>query len=411
MKFSHLNKNKFFNYSIFLFSLFPILPNKLKGLPVILLLITSLFFFDRKNIMWLKFFLNSSLYFIFLISFFLTENIGLETIYRLETSLSILIIPLIFYVLIPSVKFSKKLLNNFMRFFIFSSTIFVFIALIYITIDNETIYYSNWFANKARTLIIKLPYVGQHPIYASIFSSISIFFIIKLLEDNKIKLLLERIFFTTVIILHFTFLMLIISKGVVISLLISLLFFSLTLIKSKKQKFLLISIFLIFISSLLLFNRRMNELIRIETYNEVNLNYSNSIRLQIYKCGLKLIKDNYITGYGIGNTQYKLNECYKENDQYKMIDVYNSHNQFIDIVLKTGIIGLIFFLVFLLDNIYIAKRRENMLLLNIILFYFIIFFTENILLRQSGVILVIFLLVFLNKFNFKKESNKLIDEL
>ena len=411
MKFSHLNKNKFFNYSIFLFSLFPILPNKLKGLPVILLLITSLFFFDRKNIMWLKFFLNSSLYFIFLISFFLTENIGLETIYRLETSLSILIIPLIFFVLIPSVKFSKKLLNNFMRFFIFSSTIFVFIALIYITIDNETIYYSNWFANKARTLIIKLPYVGQHPIYASIFSSISIFFIIKLLEDNKIKLLLERIFFTTVIILHFTFLMLIISKGVVISLLISLLFFSLTLIKSKKQKFLLISIFLIFISSLLLFNRRMNELIRIETYNEVNLNYSNSIRLQIYKCGLKLIKDNYITGYGIGNTQYKLNECYKENDQYKMIDVYNSHNQFIDIVLKTGIIGLIFFLVFLLDNIYIAKRRENMLLLNIILFYFIIFFTENILLRQSGVILFIFLLVFLNKFNFKKESNKLIDEL
>jgi len=74
MKFSHLNKDKFFNWGIFLFSLFPILPNKIKGLPVIFLLFTSLFFFDRKNIMWLKFFLNSSLYFIFLISFKFSKN-------------------------------------------------------------------------------------------------------------------------------------------------------------------------------------------------------------------------------------------------------------------------------------------------------------------------------------------------
>ena len=111
----------------------------------------------------------------------------------------------------------------------------------------------------------------------------------------------------------------------------------------------------------------MNELIRIETYSQVNLNYSNSLRLQIYKCGLQLIKNNYVFGYGIGNTQYKLNECYSESNQYKMINIYNSHNQYIDIVLKTGIIGLIVFLAFLSENIYYAKRTNNRLLLTIIL--------------------------------------------
>ena len=72
----------------------------------------------------------------------------------------------------------------------------------------------------------------------------------------------------------------------------------------------------------------MNELIRIETYSQVNLNYSNSLRLQIYKCGLQLIKNNYVFGYGIGNTQYKLNECYSESNQYKMINIYNSHKSY-----------------------------------------------------------------------------------
>ena len=94
-----------------------------------------------------------------------------------------------------------------------------------------------------------------------------------------------------------------------------------------------------------------------------------------------------------------------------MINIYNSHNQYIDIVLKTGIIGLIVFLAFLLENIYYAKRTNNRLLLTFILFYCINFFTENILLRQSGVIMFVFLLAFLNKFNFKEESNKLIEEV
>ena len=234
MKFSSINKSKIFNWSILLFSLFPILPNKIKGLPVILLLITSLFFFKRKNIMWWRFFLNSSLYFLFLFSFFITENIGLEAKFRLETTLSILVIPVIFYILIPSVKFQKKLLNNFIRVFIFSSIVFMLIVFLYIILDRDTIYYSSWFANKARTLIVEVPYIGQHPIYASIFSSISLIFIIKLFRDNKNKSLLKGILTTLGILSQSLFLILIISKAVVISLLVSLVFYFFTLIKSNQ---------------------------------------------------------------------------------------------------------------------------------------------------------------------------------
>ena len=100
----------------------------------------------------------------------------------------------------------------------------------------------------------------------------------------------------------------------------------------------------------------MRELIKIETYVEVNSNYSNSYRYQTYKCSYELLKNKIITGYGVGNVQLKLNECYLENGTHTMVDKYNTHNQYLDVILKTGVFGLALFLFFLFVNLLKAKR-------------------------------------------------------
>jgi O-antigen ligase len=150
----------------------------------------------------------------------------------------------------------------------------------------------------------------------------------------------------------------------------------------------------------------MNELINFQTYVTLDSNFSNSYRFQTYKCGYKLLNNNIIIGYGAGNVQLRLNECYLENNAKQMVGKYNTHNQYLDITLKTGLLGLFLFLIFLIWNIWGAIKSKNNLLLMVIIFYSIVFFTENILIRQSGVILFYFLILFLNKYSYKSEKNK-----
>lgn len=386
------------------FSFFPLIPNKVKGLTVILLLLLSFTQFKKKKIQWKSFVINSSLYFVFLISNLIFYKVDGESKQVLETGLSILIIPLIFSFLIPNYNYEKKLLYNFMKIFVLSTSIYVVIIMVFIVFDTDTYYYSNWYSNKARKLIEEIPLISQHPIYASIFSAIAVLFLLKLLKFKGNKFYLkDSLFYICCLILNCFFLILLSSRGVIISLLISILIYSFFNIKKLKYKLSIVLVFSIIIISLFQFNRRMRELINIETYVEVNSNYSNSYRYQTYKCSYKLLKNKIFTGYGVGNVQSKLNDCYIENGAQTMVGKYNTHNQYLDIILKIGIFGLTLFLFFLISNFLIGKKSNNSLVIVIIIFYSVVFLTENLLLRQSGVILFYFLVLFLNKFNFNLE--------
>lgn len=404
---NHLKKIDLIYWSILIFSLFPLIPNRIKGLPVIILFLFSITKVRKKQFQWMFFFINSSLYFVYLVSYFIFYKIDGESKQVLETSLSILVIPIIFSLLIPEFKFDKKLLSKFLKGFVFSSTFYAVIVIFFIVLDTETYYYSDWYTNKARKLIEEFPYIGQHPIYASVFSAISVFFLFNLIniKNNKI-LYIENIYYFICFVINSLFLILLSSRGVLISLLFSFLLFTFFKIKKIKYRLSIILLFSIIMLSLFQYNRRMKELINFDTYIKLDSNYSNSYRFQTYKCGYKLLKENFITGYGVGNVQLKLNDCYNENGLKSMRDKYNTHNQYLDIILKTGIVGFSLFLFFLIYNFLIAINSKNTLFIIISIFYCIVFLTENILLRQSGVILFYFLILFLNKFNFITEDNK-----
>ena len=111
-------------------------------------------------------------------------------------------------------------------------------------------------------------------------------------------------------------------------------------------------------------------------------------RLAIWECSVNVIKKKLPLGYGIGNVPDALKREYKKNKFYLALEQdFNTHNQFLDVLISSGIIGLMFFLAFYMLIIAKSYLSRNYTLMFI---WFVIIFasmTENILNRNQGLIL------------------------
>lgn len=387
-------KKSFLKYSILLFAIFPLIPNTLKGLPVIILLIVSLLHIKGHKVNLKRFVINASLYFVYTLSLIYTTNFT-AAFNKLETMLSLLIIPLIFYILLPKKSIDDKVKEEFIKLFIFSTTLFSTIIIIAILINSSVEYYKDFYTNKFRIIVGTVPFIGQHPIYASLFLAISLLFIAYIFFSKRQKLTdLTKIIYSICFLLNLSLLVMLSSKSVIISLMLLTILLSIKQIQSKKN-FIILSLIILSFLSFFIFNRRMNELIIPATYSNVNSNYSNSYRVQIYKCSYQIIKDNWLTGVGLGDSQDMLNSCYTLKSELLFGKDYNTHNQYLDAWIKTGIGGLMIFIFFLFYNLRSAYQTKNYVLIAIIFLYGLNFLTENILARQSGVILFSFLINFM----------------
>lgn len=129
---------------------------------------------------------------------------------------------------------------------------------------------------------------------------------------------------------------------------------------------------------------------------------SEEIRAGIYYCSVSLIKESWLFGYGAGNVNDKLNNCYKEkinSDVYQTF-YFNSHNQYLQVFLAGGIIGLLFFLTNIFYIFKVSFLRRDKLFFYFSILISICFLTENILSRHDGVIFYAF---FSSVFFFNKK--------
>ncbi|WCM41189.1 O-antigen ligase family protein [Flavobacterium sp. CBA20B-1] len=116
--------------------------------------------------------------------------------------------------------------------------------------------------------------------------------------------------------------------------------------------------------------------------HEVNYRYG------IWHCATHLIANNWLLGVGADKVQEQLNKCYdgfsyKSYEDFKKV-TYNTHNQYLDQLLKFGILGLILFVWMLL---YFFPN-SSVLYQTFLLIVAISFLTENILDRQIGVVFI-----------------------
>jgi len=188
---------------------------------------------------------------------------------------------------------------------------------------------------------------------------------------------------------------------VIVCWLLIVLFFTLKLLPTWKSKFLAISacVVLFIISSITIpsVKKQWDELFDSSSRSTIVLDQDSSlgrswggkaIRVAIWTCSFDMIKEHWITGVGTGDVQDSLQKTYENRKFYfaSMYNRYNAHNQYLQILLATGIPGLAILIACILYPLWNYRRyfTGNIYLLFLLLFA-IIGFTETILEVNKGI--------------------------
>ena len=395
-------KKKLLKVSLILFSLFILIPSEKRGILVILFALIAVITSPQyPKIKTLKLFLINALPFIIYLLSLLLYFDPEQTPKKLETGLSIIVLPLIFAIINKEI-FNQKVEILMQKVFVFSAVLFSLIILIYFM---NLGYFTGvkTYGYCLSKLTNKLPLLADHPIYISIALSIAILFSYNIYLN--ISKYYEKIVLLIAVFIVFATILFLSRRGPVFALCLALIPVLYKLYKSSNRKSLFMKLGIGAIVSAITIillvkpiKKRVFEVLNPKTYVEKNETNSTNNRIQIYKCAVELIKEKPILGYGIGRDRKELYDCYKENLYYLYENKFNTHNQYLGILLRFGTLGLLSFFLFLLYNYRAALNSKNIIFLSILIFYTTNFLFENVLERQNGVILFSFLI---NYYSFK----------
>ncbi len=124
-----------------------------------------------------------------------------------------------------------------------------------------------------------------------------------------------------------------------------------------------------------------------------------SIRIVKWKCSLVGFKDHPILGVGTGDATDTQGGCYEKEGFWGMYPQYryNSHNQYLEVALTLGLMGLLLFLASVLFSLLSALQRKDYLFLSFLALFSFCCLTESILERQWG---IVFFTFFVSLFTF-----------
>ncbi len=115
---------------------------------------------------------------------------------------------------------------------------------------------------------------------------------------------------------------------------------------------------------------------------------STNVRKAIFDSSVAIAKENWVFGVGFENLQDKLNDIYKQNydSSFYTEKNYMTHNYFFYIFLSSGIIGLLFYLFYVVNIIKICIK-SNMFLFKVFLInVLIVCFIEDFFYRHYGIL-------------------------
>jgi O-antigen ligase len=242
--------------------------------------------------------------------------------------------------------------------------------------------------------------IHHQPIYFSIFVGAAIIFGCWLLlsHQNKRKLV---IYYLEMGFLIF-FLFLLGSRTAILATFICI--GILGVFKSRKLlMYLIISFSLLFFLSYKFIPSFQNRVDYVLSFN-TNFDYHNdwsyeglALRYMTWNCSIEGIKEHIWIGTGITQAQSYLDSCYKEKGYESLLyfkkhngTVFNSHNVYLDIFLKFGLLGFSVFLILLILLFISSIKDRNILLLLMLIFFIVNGFTESILVREKGILFFAF---------------------
>ncbi|EKO3501367.1 O-antigen ligase family protein [Vibrio fluvialis] len=150
----------------------------------------------------------------------------------------------------------------------------------------------------------------------------------------------------------------------------------------------------------------------IEQIQQGNMNTSIGLRLQMWQASVKLADDNWLFGLGTGHAD-KLEQLYQQHQISKALYEFHPphyHNQFIDSVVKSGLVGLIFLLLMLCIPFFLtrhADKRIKSMVCSVIMLYVIMGLTDVPFYNgQTFILYVLTMLILINtSFQSTKQTN------
>ncbi len=114
-----------------------------------------------------------------------------------------------------------------------------------------------------------------------------------------------------------------------------------------------------------------------------NDEYGNTHRMYLWKTTLKLIQEKPLSGYGLYGSRLELENEY--TGKY-----FNSHNQYLMILLVSGVVGLLIFITCHFWFLLSAIRARDYIFLTFLLTVLLILMTENFITRHKGIVFYAF---------------------
>ncbi len=307
-------------------------------------------------------------------------------LFDLEVKLSLLLFPLVFFVSkIEMKKVADNILNSFIDGCFVASILSLISAAIqyYLYSDINSFFYG------------ELALYG-HSSYMAIFLCFSsaLIYIKNIKQGNKISFPKKDLFLLALFSLIIFFL---VSKtGIISILLIHFAFIGYLIIKNKL--YLKGTVALVLISTLLFagykafpeVNNRFNELFTTVFSESEELNSTSSIRTEIWKTSVKILVQHPF-GVGTGDVKDVLVEYYMNSGlDYAAEKELNAHNQFLQIALATGILGLLVLLLMIFYPLYYAIKNTHIIYIVFLGLIIINFLTEAMLETLAGVVFFAF---------------------
>jgi len=339
------------------------------------------------------------LFFLFLI-FYIWQLIGI--LYSSDVKmgwanlygrLSLIIFPMIMFNPAERVKTKNNLL---LKVFTLSTSVYIIACFIYAFIRSLSLNNGTWLFNPHPQDFFWLNYFfgmdftfSIHPSYLAMYVLLS-FFIATEAGNDRSLILKYRIFWIILGIFLLISLYFISSRAGLLAAFILIPVYAIyKIIKIRKSKVFWIIIVLMIIPVLALViknNTRIKSLfkdISDEHKSEITINDD---RLKIWKSALTIIEDNFVLGVGIGDVRTELVKEYDRQGEQRLSDErLNAHNQFLEVFLENGIIGLVIFLGLMSFMAYLAISEENLLYSIFIIMMIVYFMFETILYRLAGV--------------------------
>lgn len=303
--------------------------------------------------------------------------------------LAILLFPVLFA--LSNLDMEKYRMN---LFCIFGITCVATVIYLYIDAVRTIIYFhlppSALFTTLFMNHNFSLP-IGIHATYLSVYVTFSliIFLYLAIRNENRqykwICLLASFVLLAGMVQLS--------SRAVFIAFLLVInLAFPFLLFKAKKRlAFFVMAAFLSAVVMLIIlsvdsFKARYLSELKTDLTSKVKIIESTEPRLARWDAILELIKKSPVIGYGTGSEKKMLKEKYFEKGLYiSYLNEFNAHSEYLGILLRTGVVGLLLFLYILYFGFAVAIRNADLVFLSFMLIITAVSVSENILELNKGI--------------------------